>query len=195
MLQLIPYGLAIVVGSVLGKKIYPTVEKRKRVAAAPPRAALSSPTIQLLRESVIQENPIILAVEEIPLDNRFGNKMLVSEHEFARTATIELTLGQNRQAATEIKTHMWRLLENMAQEELRRSLNIEVGAQISRRVKITLSTEPGAMVRYKVVWKQDSRRGLFDVKIGNTIHSIPYTVAFGLSHTIESLAGEKRAID
>ncbi|MBF0158082.1 MAG: hypothetical protein HQL58_01010 [Magnetococcales bacterium] len=195
MLQLIPYGLAIVVGGILGKKIYPARvadRKERQSSSGSSAASTAAPSVQILRETVVQESPIILAVEEIPLDNRFGNKVLVSEHEFVRSATIELTMGRHDQSTTEVQAHLWRVLQHVAQEELRKSLNIEVGAQISRRVRITLSTEPGQMVRYKVIWKQDSRRGLFEVKLAGKRQTIPYTVAFGLSHTIESVEGERK---
>ncbi|MBF0626967.1 MAG: hypothetical protein HQL91_01980 [Magnetococcales bacterium] len=191
MLQLIPYGLAAVVGGLLGKKYFPilTDQALSRSSSQPellPTATSSS--IQFLGETVVREDSIVLATEEVPLDNRHGNKVLSSEHEFTRTANIRLEVGQQMAQANQFKGSIWMVLESMVQKELKRNLQIEFGTQITRRVKITFSTDPGFMVRYRLIWKQTSRRGFFDVRVGAEKHVIPYLVTFGLYHAVESLA-------
>ncbi|MEI6413286.1 MAG: hypothetical protein WCP34_03360 [Pseudomonadota bacterium] len=188
MLQLIPYALAAVAGGLLGKKYYPLFTQFEE----DPQPVTMVPTLRLLRESVIEERPIVLATEEIPLDNRFGNKILVSEHEFVRTATITLSMARDQVTTAGLKANWWPILENMAQEEIKNTLGIELNTQITRRVKVIFSTEPGHLVRYRVIWKQDSRRGLLEVNVGGEVYAVPYLVTFGLSHAIESIAGESR---
>jgi hypothetical protein len=191
MLQLIPYAIAAAVGGLLGKKIYPFLAQQYTGNGAV-QAGEAPPPVQFFRESVLDETPIILATEDIPLDNRFGNQMLVSEHEFSRTATIGLTLGKSHGGASQVSSSLWSIVQTLAQEEIQKSLKVEFGTQISRRVKIVFSADPGHLVRYRVVWKQESRRGVFDVQIGGETTTIPYVVAFGLSHAIESVAGSSR---
>ena len=194
---MIQFVLAAIVGGVLGKKFYPQVVEQTQKLAQQKSGQVTKPAsgsshaIQFMRESILQEEPVVLATEDVPLDNRFGNKTLVSEHEFIRTATIGLTMEQEHDSVTTIKSDLWSLLEAVAQEKIRKSQKIELGSQISRRVKVIFSTEPGKLVHYKVIWKQDSRRGVFDVKIDDQIYSIPYVVTFGLSHAIESIAGRE----
>lgn len=185
MLQLIPYALAAVAGGLLGKKYYPLFTGFEET----PQSA-TGPAVRLLRESIVEERPIVLATEEVPLDNRFGNKILVSEHEFVRTATIALTMAHDQVTTAGLKASWWPVLENLAQEEIKKTLGVELNTQITRRVKVIFSTEPGHLVRYRVIWKQDSRRGLLEVEVGGGMYAIPYLVTFGLSHSIESMAGE-----
>ncbi|CAK0755975.1 conserved hypothetical protein, conserved protein of unknown function with homology of Mmc1_2245 and Mmc1_3316 of Magnetococcus marinus MC-1 and SS-5 [Gammaproteobacteria bacterium] len=186
MLQLIPYALAAVAGGWLGKKYYPLITQFDEILQ--PNASV--PSIQLLRESIVEERPVVLATEEVPLDNRFGNQVLVSEHEFIRTATISLTMSRDLVTTSGLKASWWPILENMAQEEIKKTHGIELNTQITRRVKVVFSTEPGHLVRYRVIWKQDSRRGLLEVDVEGGLYSVPYIVTFGLSHAIESMAGE-----
>ncbi|MBF0191929.1 MAG: hypothetical protein HQL99_12445 [Magnetococcales bacterium] len=190
MLQLIPYGVAAVVGGFLGKKYIPIIADQTfdRPPAERLPAASSPSAIEFLRESITGEDSLVLATEEVPLDNRYGNKVLSSEHEFSRTANISLSIIEHQSSGHHLKAALWILLESMVQKELKKSLHIEFGTQITRRVKINFSTDPGFMVRYRVVWKQTSRRGVFEVKIGSEIHIIPYVVTFGLSHAVESVA-------
>ncbi|MBF0308778.1 MAG: hypothetical protein HQL56_04530 [Magnetococcales bacterium] len=195
MLQLIPYGLAALVGGLLGKKYFPLLAEQTLTPhrEKSPLVAETPSAIQLLGESLLQEESVVLATEEVPLDNRFGNKVLQSEHEFTRTASVGLNVGQEQSHGGQLKSSLWTVIESLVQDELKKNLHIEFGTQITRRVKISFSTEPGHRVLYRVVWKQASRRGLFDVRIGGEKHTIPYLVTFGLSHAVESVAEGEHA--
>ncbi len=186
MMQFTPYGVAAVVGGVVGKKMYQLFTKIERTVTP----LVPIPGVRLVRDAIVEERPIILAAEEIPLDNRFGNKVLVSEHEFVRTATIALSMARDQNNTKGFKASWWPILEGLAQEEVRKTLGVELNTQITRRVKVVFSTDPGHLVRYRVVWKQDSRRGLLEVNAGGGMYAVPYLVTFGLSHAIESIAGE-----
>jgi len=189
---MLPIIAAVVAGGLIGKKVYPLVSSlfATSVKSQELRSVTSVPTIQFLREVISEEQSIVLATEEVPLDNRFGNKVLVSEHEFVRTASITFSTARDRLTTSGVTGGLWTIVEGLAQEEIRKTLNIELNAQITRRVKVVFSTEPGHLVRYKVVWKQDSRRGLFVVDVEGNMYNVPYIVVFGLSHAIESIAGE-----
>ncbi|WP_130470100.1 hypothetical protein [Candidatus Magnetaquicoccus inordinatus] len=190
MLQLIPYGLAAVVGGLLGKKYLPQlIDAQQKQGGWIPFVNASLPPIQILAESLIQEQPVVLATEEIPLDNRYGTTMLVSEHEFTRTATVGLSVGREQTLTANMKSILWPVLESVVQEELKKNLRVEFGSQITRRVKIVFSAEPGHLVRYRLVWRQDSRQGVYDIRIGNEQLAVPYMVTFGLFHAVESMEG------
>ncbi|MBF0110534.1 MAG: hypothetical protein HQL76_15305 [Magnetococcales bacterium] len=193
MLQLIPYGVAALVGGLLGKKYFPILadqtRKRKGVLATSP----SMEHIELLGESMLQEESIILATEEVPLDNRFGNQILTSEHEFTKSATVALTIGQDQTNGGQVEAVFLPIMKTLIRGELKKSLRVDFDTMITRRVKINFSTQPGQWVRYRLTWRQTSRRGLFNLKIGGEIHNIPYLVTFGLSHAVESLEEGKNA--
>ncbi|MBF0614921.1 MAG: hypothetical protein G8237_12070 [Magnetococcales bacterium] len=189
MLQLIPYGVAALLGGMLGKKFGPTILSEQIEDA--PRNTRSERTslslIELVGEQLIQEESVILAIEDVPLDNRYGNKVLTSEHEFTRTAEISFAVDRSQERSNQVKSSVLRLVDGLVEKELKKTLHIEFGTQVTRRVKIHFSTEPGQMVRYRLTWKQTSRRGIYYVNIGAERHVVPYVVNFGLSHTVESL--------
>ncbi|MBF0212555.1 MAG: hypothetical protein HQM00_03200 [Magnetococcales bacterium] len=197
MLQLIPYGVAAVLGGLLGKKFGPVILSDQM--GDPPRGEhperVPTAMIELVGERLLQEESIILATEEVPLDNRHGNKVLTSEHEFTRTAEISFAVDRSQERSNQIKSSILRLVDGLVEKELKKVLHIEFGTQITRRVKIHFSTEPGQMVRYRLVWKQTSRRGVFYFNVGAERHVVPYVVTFGLSHAVESLGdGENAAV-
>ncbi|MEO5345522.1 MAG: hypothetical protein H7834_03970 [Magnetococcus sp. YQC-9] len=195
MLQLIPYGVAALIGGLLGKKYVPEFLSEHLddppASNLPERAPIT--LIDLVGERLIGEETIILATEEVPLDNRHGNKVLTSEHEFVRTAEISFAVDRSQERVNQLKSSMLRLVDGLVEKELKKTLHIEFGTQITRRVKIHFSTEPGQMVRYRLIWKQTSRRGIYYVNIGAERHVVPYVVTFGLSHAVESLGEGEHA--
>ncbi|MBF0262566.1 MAG: hypothetical protein HQL97_12130 [Magnetococcales bacterium] len=195
MLQLIPYGVAAVIGGLLGKKFGPVILSEQ--LGDHPRGEhpdrLPTAMIELVGERLLQEESVILATDDVPLDNRHGNKVLTSEHEFTRTAEISFAVDRSQERSNQVKSSLLRLVDGMVEKELKKALHIEFGTQISRRVKIHFSTEPGQMVHYRLTWKQTSRRGVFYFNVGTERHVVPYVVTFGLSHSVESLGEGEHA--
>ncbi|MBF0116130.1 MAG: hypothetical protein HQM04_13965 [Magnetococcales bacterium] len=189
MLQLIPYGVAALLGGLLGKKFGPAILSEHMEDSPQGSRSERAPVtlIEVVGEQLIQEESVILATEDVPLDNRHGNKVLTSEHEFVRTAEISFAVDRSLERSNQVKSSVLRLVDGLVEKELKKTLHIEFGTQVTRRVKIHFSTEPGQRVRYRLVWKQTSRRGIFYVNVGAERHMVPYVVTFGLSHTVESL--------
>ncbi|MBF0461914.1 MAG: hypothetical protein HQL87_11000 [Magnetococcales bacterium] len=186
MLPFLYAGVVSVVGVVLGKRLAAAQASRPGGQVA----RRSTLTVQVLAHRLLEETRQTLATEEVPMDNRFGNKPLSSEHEFSQTATVSLELGDSRRVTTATKTTLWGLLENKAELAVGKGLGIEVGSQITRRVRLRFATDPGQFVRYRVVWQQMSQRGVLEMRAGRQIVQLPYLVVYGLSHTVESLPGE-----
>ncbi|MEO5362591.1 MAG: hypothetical protein H7838_03080 [Magnetococcus sp. DMHC-8] len=182
MLPYIAAGVVSVIGAVMGKRF---AARHK-----PPARLQTASSVQILAHHVLEESNLVLATEDVPMDNRFGNKPLSSEHEFNQTATVSVDLGDNRRITASAKSTLWSLLESKAEMELGKSLGIEVGSQVSRRVRLRFATDPGEFVRYRVIWQQQSQRGVLEIQAGRHIFQIPYLIAYGLSHTVESLPGE-----
>ncbi|MEO5339598.1 MAG: hypothetical protein H7837_03625 [Magnetococcus sp. MYC-9] len=187
MLPFLYAGAVSVLGAVMGKRFAENHKKRQLHKEPPQPTTLS---VRILAHRILEERTLILAAEDIPMDNRFGNKQLSSEHEFSQTANISLELGNSRRVTTAAKTTLWSLLESKAEAELGKSLGIEVGSQVSRRVRLRFATDPGQFVRYRVVWQQQSQRGVLEIQAGKHLFPLPYLIAYGLSHRVESLPGE-----
>ena len=186
MLPFIAFGVISTTGIVMGRRFSAT-RKKRRAKQAPPQTANS---VRILAHRIVEEDKLILATEQVPMDNRFGNKLLSSEHEFSQTATVSLEIGGNRRISAANKSTLWKVLESKTELEVGKSLGTEIGSQISRRVRLKFATDPGQFVRYRVVWQQQSQRGIFEILVGKRIVQLPYMVAYGLSHTVESLPGE-----
>ncbi|MBF0453962.1 MAG: hypothetical protein HQL72_03980 [Magnetococcales bacterium] len=184
---LIPAGLSAAIGHFLGRKAAKLANKEGL------KSNLSSHfnkpvSIQIIREYIVSEETMVLATEDIPLDNRYGSQSLTSEHEFIRTASISLDIDRSREVGTSLRTGFWKAFETRASGELSKSLGVKVGSQVSRRVRLRFSVAPHKGVRYRIVWKQESRRGEFEVLVGDKKkYRIPYMITYGLSHSVESL--------
>ncbi|MBF0621328.1 MAG: hypothetical protein HQL54_05325 [Magnetococcales bacterium] len=185
MLPFVTFGVAALTGIFVGKKLF-----HKRFIHD---KSSKAPSIEFIRETIHPEPPIVLSTEEVPLDNRFGSNTLISEHEFARTATVQLRLGQTEQTSKLSKANWWPILEGFIQKELGKNRGVEFGSQIARRVKITFSAEPGKFILYKVIWKQESCRGSLLIRVGHRAYKIPFFIAYGLSHSIESLEEKQKS--
>lgn len=191
MLQFIPLGIASFAGYLLGKKLFdPTYTKTPATTDANPPSTMppaSHPSVQILAEHIQSEEAVILATEEIPLDNRFGNQQLSSEHEFSRTATVAIKLDKSSKMVSDFKSSLWNLLESRTQIEMSKSLGVAAGAEITRRIRLKFAVNPGRFVIYRVVWKQTSRRGILEISAGGKIVEVPYLVTYGLTHVVESI--------
>lgn len=185
MLPFISFGLISVAGIMVGKR---NADARKTRQRKKPR--LSSSSIEIVSHKIQEEKHMILSSEEIPMDNRYGNKLLSSEHEFSQTASVSLSLGNNRRMSAEHKSTLWKIIESKTALEMSRNLGVEVGSQISRRVRLKFATEPGEFVRYQVVWQQQNQRGIFTIRAGKRMIELPYLIHYGLTHSVTSLPGE-----
>ena len=185
---LIPAGISAALGVFLGRKAAKVVgdDRLKNKISKPFNKPV---TIEILREYIVSDETLVLATEEVPLDNRYGSQHLTSEHEFVRTATISMEIDRSREIGTSLRTSIWKAFETRASGELSKSLGVKVGSQISRRVRLRFSVAPQKAANYRIIWRQESRRGEFDVLVGNKRrYKVPYLVTYGLSHSVESIS-------
>ncbi|MBF0448105.1 MAG: hypothetical protein HQL67_07895 [Magnetococcales bacterium] len=186
---LIPAGLSAALGVVIGKKIANFSRDGLRLGKLSGSFGREV-GVEIVKERILRDETLILAIEEVPLDNRFGVEKLSCDHEFIRSATISLDIERSREVGSSIRTSLWKVLESKASGELSRSLGVRMGSQLTRRVRLSFSVARKRSVNYRIIWKQESRRGEFDVRIANKRnYTIPYMVTYGLSHSVESADG------
>ncbi|MBF0610905.1 MAG: hypothetical protein G8345_16470 [Magnetococcales bacterium] len=184
---MLPLLLGAVTGSLIGHLTGQKLAGKKTFLDLPDAEEERYESPSVINEQVIQEESIILATEDVPLDNRFGNRVLVSEHEFSRSAATTLKIGQSRDAEVSSEVDVG-LLETLLKGKLAKSMGTELGGQISRRVRLKFEADPGKFVHYRVVWKQESRRGILLVQMAGQERQFPYMVTYGLYHSVESLS-------
>jgi len=146
-------------------------------------------TFQFVSDKMLSEREIVSMQEEIPLDNRHGTSPLISEHEFSRTVTNSFVINKTQLTDGRIKTSLWTLIETEVRKNLSKSMGIEFGEQITRRVTVKFEAAPGTLVRYKIIWKQKQRDGSALINMENKQLQIPYSSTFGLFHAVESIQG------
>ncbi|MBF0447307.1 MAG: hypothetical protein HQL67_03815 [Magnetococcales bacterium] len=186
---LIPAGLSAALGVVIGKKMANFSRRGLRLGKLSDSFG-QTVSVEIVKERILRDETLILAIEEVPLDNRFGVENFSSDHEFIRSATISLDIERSREVGSSIRTNLWQVLESKVSGELSRSLGVRMGSQLTRRVRLSFSVAPKRSVNYRIIWKQESRRGEFDVRIANKRnYTIPYMVTYGLSHSVESADG------
>lgn len=185
---LIPTGLTAAAGLLLGRKI------AKIGSNLGSKGTLSKQfnkplTVEIAREYILSDETLVLATEEVPLDNRFGSHVLTSEHEFVRSASVALDIDRSREIGSSVRSGIWKAFEARASGELSKSLGVKIGSNITRRVRLKFSVAPQRAVNYRIIWKQESRRGEFELVIGGRKrYKVPYMVTYGLCHSVESVA-------
>ncbi|MBF0400448.1 MAG: hypothetical protein HQL90_06735 [Magnetococcales bacterium] len=143
--------------------------------------------LRVVGQRLVAESERVLATEEVPLDNRFGNQAFVSEHEFFRSATVAIETDCSVGLAAQVGADLLGVLKADLQGRLARKLGVKGGTQISRHIRLKFTAAPGKRVLYRVVWQQTAQRGVFEIGVGRQLHEVPYLVTYGLAHAVESI--------
>lgn len=198
MLPLLAYATSVAAGYILGNKVVaPNIDQQvkkiqgKQLLTSTRTHSMKNNTVEILHEDILEESSVILTTEDIPLDNRFGSEVLISEHEFTRTADVTMRIDQGQNMDELHASNMWGFLSSEAEEHINHAHNIHIGSQTTRKISLKLSVGAGESVCYRVVWKQNVSRGSIKLKAGQTIMTLPYSVTFGLFHSVESIIIDK----
>lgn len=181
---LLPMGLFSAVGYVLGKQ----AAKKNKSGEEPIHS--NEIRVEIIRDHVFSDESLILATEDIPLDNRYGDRVLNSENEFSRSATVTLDIDRSTEVNSSLRSGFGKIFSSQIGGELSKSLGVRVGSQINRKIRLNFSVSPYKKVLYRVIWKQESRRGEFEIMVnGKRRFRVPYLITYGLSHAVESIEG------
>lgn len=188
--------IVVVVGIAVGRSISllrksntsPTLPMTQDPASLNTKKDLPPAAFILVSDSIDGDGNIVISTEDIPLDNRHGSSPISSEHEFSQTAKISVSLVKNQEVSAGINATVWSVFEADLNARIAKNLGVEIGQEIHRRVTVKFEALPGKFVRYRVVWKQNVRRGNFEVAIGSKNVKIPYEAIYGLFHSIESIS-------
>lgn len=179
---LIPVGVFSAVGYLLGSRA-----AQKEKSPNPPPGAKEI-RVEIVRDHVFSDETLILSCEDVPLDNRFGDRVLSSDNEFSRVATVSLDIDRSSEVNSSLRSGFGKIFSSEIAGELSKTLGVKVGSQISRKIRLSFSVSPFKKVLYRVVWKQESRRGEFEIMVnGKRRFRVPYLITYGLSHSVESI--------
>ncbi|HIJ84156.1 MAG: hypothetical protein HW380_1226 [Magnetococcales bacterium] len=179
---LLPMGVFSAVGYILGDRA------AKKNAPGEKTVGSKEIRVEIIRDHVFSDESLILACEDVPLDNRFGDRVLSSDNEFSRTATVALDLDRSSEVNSSLRSGFGKMFSSEIAGELSKSMGVKIGSQISRKIRLSFSVSPHKKVIYRVVWKQESRRGEFDIMVNDKRRfRVPYLITYGLSHSVESI--------
>ncbi|MEO5341958.1 MAG: hypothetical protein H7842_01235 [Gammaproteobacteria bacterium SHHR-1] len=147
------------------------------------------PRIEGIELDKDSDEDVIVTSEEIPLDNGQGSDVMSSEHEFSCCAGNELSLHRSHEIEMGLDHALFPLLEAGIAKSLRKGMGLEMNERITRSVKIRFNVAPGARNRYRIIWKQQRRRGSLVFKQDRQELRLPFEITYGLSHEVESLPG------
>jgi hypothetical protein len=134
---------------------------------------------------------MVVAVEEIPLDNRYSDTDIKSEHSFSHSANASVEIVHHNEAELKFGTDLWKLLESQVSYRLGREIEQDIGTRIQREVNLTFHAAARTRVHYKVIWKQSMRWGSVIWQMGNKVNKIPFVVHYGLFAEVISIASDK----
>jgi hypothetical protein len=165
------------------KAASPGTEKTPQVRSG----NVSARSFSILGETSQGEHETVISTEDVPLDNRHGSSPISSQHEFSQTAKVSVSISKEKGLEAGMSGEIWSLIEANLSGNIAETIGIQIGQEITRRVTVKFEALPGKFVRYRVVWKQNVKEGLFDVTVGAKTIRVPYKAVYGLFHSIESI--------
>ncbi|MBF0219668.1 MAG: hypothetical protein HQL49_09090 [Gammaproteobacteria bacterium] len=197
MIQFIPI---VVAGALL--TLYDRLSGKKAVSPLSPWRH-KSPTppadveIEIIEDRTTEESTLLLGIEEVPLDNRFGSQVLESRHTFSRRAMnrFELDLGHEQHMNLRLGGKIMPHLLADAGARIRRATGLEIGSELQRSLTLTLAASPGKISRYRICWKQQVRNGRYRLRVDGKEYLVPYVIHYDLSHEVTSIAHDEPLAD
>jgi hypothetical protein len=154
------------------------------------RFADSNREVKFVGNKALAQGNVVIAEEEIPMDNRHGDSAVFSEHEFSKTVTTTLTVEKSSEILGGLDAKLWSLIEAKIKNNVGKSLGIQIGTEVSRKVTVKLEVPPHKFVVYRILWKQHTLKGRVNLEVGGNELELPYETSYGLFHSIESIAPE-----
>lgn len=157
-------------------------------AAKPVAAVASDDDVVLSGIRSTDEQWMVVATEQFPLDNRGGSDVFACEHEIARTVTNNLELNGSASTNLEVGGALLRILHAKAAASLSAQLGVNFGESVTRRQTLRFSVRPGQRAVYTVVWKQSKRDGELNAVYQGRPLRMPFSAYFGLSYEVQSVS-------
>ncbi|MBF0588379.1 MAG: hypothetical protein HQL53_04555 [Magnetococcales bacterium] len=182
-------GAAMGMGAALprGERAHPLGPVRHKESGNSQPGASQKEQVRFVGETLYEESQPILTHEEIPLDNRKGTTTLQSEHTLIRTVETALELEKEEELEKKIGMGLLKLVEGEFKRQVAFELGLRLDTKVTKRVSLRCSAKPGEFARFQVAWKQDIRRGVFSVEIGEVLYRFPFQATCGLSYSVERL--------
>lgn len=149
-------------------------------------ASMTSTPYKILREFAVQEDTETLAVDELPLDNRFGSTVLILEQEFSKSAVNEISFESTYNQQGKLTVNIIKLLQAELSLDLSKSIGYKHGEITTCRYTTTISVNTGDFIMYKITWKRKIRRSNYEVLIDDQHHVIPVVARYGVEYGITS---------
>jgi hypothetical protein len=144
-------------------------------------APASLQKLQFVQEQNVSETEEIVAVDDFPLDNRFGTNPVMTERQVSRELMNELTVQDSNQISRSLGIELFQALKGQIAEQVSRQTGSRIGEKVSETQSLKFTVDANRSVLYQVVWKRKVRRGeqVYQSAGGQVI--VPYRLEYGLS--------------
>jgi hypothetical protein len=145
------------------------------VSAAPPLAP-----VQFVKELGASESEEIIATEQYPLDNRFGDQAFSTVRQISRESTNELSIDTRNQLGGKIGLDILSAVKADIEAQVMQQTGHKIGEKVIESQTLTFSVGPKSSVLYEVVWKRKVRSGERLYYLAGNPVAVPYRINFGI---------------
>ena len=139
-----------------------------------------------LDEKLVEDSEVVVETQKVEMDNRYGHGPIQTERELSYSTNISFHLERTQEVEGQIGLDAWNTIEAQISYKMSKALGVEIGHQITERVRIAIEVPPGKLSIYQILWKQNIRKGVASVKTGSKIINLPYSIIYGLSSSVKS---------
>jgi hypothetical protein len=162
------------------------VRKGGTVASVKSPAALAP--VQFVKDLGVRESEEIVATEQYPLDNRFGDQAFTTVRQVSRESTNELSLDTSSHLGGKVGLDVLAVIKAEIEAQVSQQTGQKVGEKVTESQTLTFSVGPKSSVVYEVVWKRKVRSGERLYLLGNNSVTVPYRINYGLSCEVRTQA-------
>lgn len=162
------------------------VEIPPGTVATPVKSAPAAPTVQFVKELNVQDSEEVVAVEDYPLDNRFGNQPFSTVRQIQRESTNELSVDTGSQVGGTLGLDIMSVIKAEIAAHVSQQTGQKIGQTVTESQTLNFSVQANSAVIYRVVWKRKVRTGERLYLSGNTPVTVPYRINYGLSFEIRT---------
>src|ERR1017187_3063182 len=136
----------------------------------------------------MQESEEVVATEEYPLDNRFGDRAFTTVRQVSRESTNELSVDTSSQLTGKVGLEVLSAIKAEIEAQVSRQTGQKIGEKVTESQTLAFSVGAKASVLYQVVWKRKIRSGGGFYLSGGTPVTVPYRINYGLSCEVRTQA-------
>jgi hypothetical protein len=142
--------------------------------------------VQLIEDVKATETSEVIAVEDYPLDNRFGDSPFSTDRQVSKETINELSLQTTNQLSGTLNIAFLAAVKAEVTAQVSRQTGYKTGEKATESLTLHFSVGPRSAVVYQVIWKRRVRTGEWHCLVDGRDVTVPYRVSYGLSCEVQT---------